>query len=66
MKESLRFRLDQMVDRFEEVTALLSDPDTISNNKKFRELSVEHSDLSEITAVWKRYTQAEEDLATAQ
>ncbi len=66
MKEGLRFRLDQMVDRFEEVTALLSDPDTISNNKKFRELSVEHSDLSEITAVWKRYTQAEEDLATAQ
>ena len=34
MKESLRHRLDQMVDRFEEVTALLSDPDTISDNKK--------------------------------
>lgn len=66
MKESLRFRLDQMVDRFEEVTALLSDPDVISDNKKFRELSVEHSDLSEITGVWQRYTQAEADLATAE
>lgn len=65
MKESLRFRLDQMVDRFEEVTALLSDPDTISDGKKFRALSVEHSDLSEITEVWRKYTQAEEDLATA-
>lgn len=66
MKESLRFRLDQMLDRFEEVTALLSDPDTISNNKKFRELSMEHSDLSEITEIWQRYRQTEDDLATAE
>lgn len=65
MKESLRYRLDQMVDRFEEVTALLSDPDTISDNKKFRELSMEHSDLSEITVTWKDFVQAEADLQTA-
>ncbi|OAV21045.1 Peptide chain release factor 1 [Moraxella catarrhalis] len=54
-----------MVDRFEEVTALLSDPDTISDNKKFRELSMEHSDLSEITVTWKDFVQAEADLQTA-
>ncbi|OAV24098.1 Peptide chain release factor 1 [Moraxella catarrhalis] len=54
-----------MVDRFEEVTALLSDPDTISDNKKFRELSMEHSDLSEITTTWKDFVQAEADLQTA-
>lgn len=65
MKESLRHRLDQMLDRFEEVTALLSDPDTISDNKKFRELSMEHSDLSEITTTWKDFVQAEADLQTA-
>lgn len=65
MKESLRHRLDQMVDRFEEVTALLSDPDTISDNKKFRELSMEHSDLSEITTTWQDFVQAESDLQTA-
>lgn len=65
MKESLRHRLDQMVDRFEEVTALLSDPDTISDNKKFRELSMEHSDLSEITVTWQDFVQAEADLQTA-
>ena len=65
MKESLRHRLDQMVDRFEEVTALLSDPDTISDNKKFRELSMEHSDLSEITTTWQDFVQAEADLQTA-
>ena len=66
MKESLRFRLDQMSDRFEEVTALLSEPETMSDNKKFRELSVEHSDLSELVDVWARYRGAEEDLATAE
>lgn len=65
MKESLRHRLDQMVDRFEEVTALLSDPDTISDNKKFRELSMEHSYLSEITTTWQDFVQAEADLQTA-
>lgn len=66
MKDSLRLRLDQMVDRFEEVTALLSDPETINDSKKFRALSVEHSDLSEISQTWQRFLQAEEDLAVAQ
>ena len=65
MKESLRHRLDQMVDRFEEVTALLSDPDTISDSKKFRELSMELSDLALISETWQKFVQAEEDLATA-
>ena len=66
MKESLRFRLDQMSDRFEEVTAMLSEPETMNDNKKFRELSVEHSDLSALVDVWGKYRQAEEDLATAE
>ncbi|WP_367109525.1 peptide chain release factor 1 [uncultured Psychrobacter sp.] len=66
MKESLRLRLDQMVDRYEEVTALLSDPDVISDNNKFRELSVEHSDLMDITTLWQNYVQAETDQADAE
>jgi len=66
MKESLRLRLDQMVDRYEEVTALLSDPSVISDNNKFRELSVEHSDLMEITTLWQNYVRAETDQADAE
>ena len=66
MKESLRLRLDQMVDRYEEVTALLSDPSVISDNNKFRELSVEHSDLMDITTLWQSYLQAETDQADAE
>lgn len=65
MKESLRLRLDQMSDRFEEVTALLSDPDVISDNQQFRALSVEHSDLMDITALWHNYNRAESDIVDA-
>ncbi|PKG36801.1 peptide chain release factor 1 [Psychrobacter sp. Sarcosine-3u-12] len=66
MKESLRLRLDQMVDRYEEVTALLSDPSVISDNNKFRELSVEHSDLMDITTLWQNYVRAETDQTEAE
>lgn len=66
MKESLRLRLDQLSDRYEELTALLADIEVISDNNKFRKLSREHSDLQELTAVWQQYTQAEEDIRTAE
>ena len=66
MKESLRLRLDQLSDRHEELTALLADAEVISDNKRFRQLSREHNDLTEISEVWSRYKQAEEDIETAQ
>lgn len=65
MKASLRESLDQMIDRYEEVTHLLSDPDIINDNAKFRDLSVEHSELTDITHLWQRYRQTEADLTTA-
>jgi len=66
MKESLRLRLDQLSDRYEELTALLADAEVISDNKRFRKLSREHSDLTEITEVWAKYRQAEADIETAE
>ncbi|MEC7120570.1 MAG: peptide chain release factor 1 [Pseudomonadota bacterium] len=66
MKASLRLRLDQLSDRFEELTALLSDIEVINDNKRFRSLSRERSDLEEIVQVWQLYRQAEADLATAE
>ena len=53
MKESLRLRLDQLCDRHEELEALLADVEVILDNKRFRNLSREHNDLTEITDVWK-------------
>jgi peptide chain release factor 1 len=62
--KSLRLRLDQLCDRHEELTALLADVEVISDNKRFRKLSREHNDLTEITEVWSKYRQAEEDIET--
>ena len=66
MKASLRLRLDQLSDRFEELTALLSDPDVINDNKRYRALSRERSDLQDMVQVWASYCQAEKDLDTAE
>ncbi len=65
MKESLRQRLDQLTDRFEELTALLSDHSVITDNQRFRSLSRERSDLEDIVHVWAQYRQSESDLAAA-
>ncbi|SDB84550.1 peptide chain release factor 1 [Acinetobacter boissieri] len=66
MKESLRLRLDQLTDRHEELNALLADVEVISDNKRFRTLSREHNDLTELTEFWKKYRQAEQDIITAE
>lgn len=66
MKPSLRLRLDQLADRFEELTALLADAEVINDNSRFRKLSREHSDLQEIVQVWQQYLQTEQDIDTAQ
>lgn len=66
MKDSLRLRLEQLSDRYEELTALLADVEVISDNKRFRQLSREHNDLTELTDFWNKYCQAEEDIATAE
>lgn len=55
-----------MVDRLEELDALLAEPDIINDNKRYRALSVEHAELGEVVAAWRQYRQAEADLATAE
>ena len=66
MKASLRQRLDAFVDRFEELAALLSDPDVISNQTRFRDYSREYSELEALVEAWRQYRSVEEDIATAE
>jgi len=49
--------LEDVVDRFREVEGLLSDPSVISDQKRYRELTKEHSDLSSVVAVYGKYKQ---------
>lgn len=62
MKVSLRAKLDQLQERLEELNALLSDPDTINDQKKFMALSKEHAQLTPVVESWQAYQQAENNL----
>ncbi len=55
--------LEDVVDRFREVEGLLSDPAIIGDQKKYRELTKEHADLTDIVAVYNEYKQVGNDIA---
>lgn len=65
MKDSIVNKLEGLSERYEEVEALLSDPEVIGNQDRFRALSKEYSDLEDITKTFKLYQTAREDLDEA-
>ncbi|TLU67533.1 peptide chain release factor 1 [Thalassotalea litorea] len=66
MKQSVYQKLEILVERFEEVQALLSDPDVISDQEKFRGLSKEFSQLEEVTKVFNDFKQAQDNFEMSQ
>ncbi|MEO2266779.1 peptide chain release factor 1 [Pseudoalteromonas pernae] len=66
MKESVYRKLESLVERYEEVQALLSDPEVIGNQDRFRALSKEYSELEQVAKTFTAYQQAQEDVATAE
>lgn len=62
---SIKHKLESLVDRHEEITAMLSDADVINNQTKFRDLSKEYSQLEPLFAAFKHYNAVLENLATA-
>jgi len=52
-------------ERHEEIAALLGDPDTIADQNRFRELSVEYSQLEPVVKAYSDYLTTSEDLASA-
>ncbi|GGZ81303.1 peptide chain release factor 1 [Ignatzschineria indica] len=59
MKDSIIIKLDELAERLEEVSHLLSDPDVISDNNKFRELSQEYAHLDPVVAEFNEWKQNE-------
>lgn len=66
MKISVQNKLDNLVDRFDELGQLLSDPDTIADQNRFRDLSREFSQLEPVVKTFKTYKQMQSDLASAE
>jgi peptide chain release factor 1 len=55
-------KLEEVVDRFREVEGLLSDPSVVADQKKFRSLTKEHSELAEIVDAFEAYKKVGEDI----
>lgn len=66
MKESLRSKLTELVERHEEVARLLGDAATIADKDRFRELSKEYARLDEVARDFNAYRALERDLAAAE
>ena len=65
MKPSIRSRLEQVADRFEEVTALLADPTVQEDINRFRDLGREYAQTEPVANAFREYRQLEEDAANA-
>lgn len=66
MKTSIQNRLETLADRFEELSALLSDAGVISDQNSFRRYSMEYAELEPVVEHYKAWLQAGEDLREAQ
>ena len=65
MKHSLQNRLAQLADRFEEIGHLLSDPDVMADQNRYRDLSREYSQLESVVGAYQQWQQAEAALRDA-
>ena len=62
-KEEVMFdQLDSFIIRYDELSELLSDPDVISDTKRFMELTKEESNLRPKVETFKRYQQVVEEI----
>jgi peptide chain release factor 1 len=66
MQASIANKLNRLVSRSEEVGALLTDPQVIGDQGRFRELSREYSQLGPVVALFQAWRKAEADHAAAQ
>ena len=66
MKDSIRHKLETVRDRFEEIAGLLSDPDIISDQNQFRDLSKEYSRVEPIVKLFSDHEAIGNDIAAAQ
>jgi len=65
MNSNIRAKLDRIAERFEEVTALLADPQVQGNQKRFRDLSREYAQTEPVVLCFNRYRGIEEEIAGA-
>jgi peptide chain release factor 1 len=65
MKASIIEKLQNLSERYEELEALMSDPEVISMQDKFRAYSMEYSELDPVILSYREYVHTKEDLMEA-
>ena len=65
MKQSIQIKLENLCERYDEIAALLSEPEIQGNQNKFRTLSQEYAQISPLVDCYKRYEQALKMLRSA-
>jgi len=55
VKESIKHKLETLIERHEEIAGLLAEPETMADQNKFRELSQEYAQLEPIVVNFTRY-----------
>jgi peptide chain release factor 1 len=66
MKKSLEVKLQQMLERFQEVGRLLSEASVIAEQDQFKSLSKEYAQLDPVATCYQSYSTAQENLASLQ
>ncbi|NOX91492.1 MAG: peptide chain release factor 1 [Gammaproteobacteria bacterium] len=66
MKPSIHSKLETIADRLEEVSALLADPDVMSDQNRFRELSKEYAQIDPVVKCFKDYQSTLDDFSEAE
>src|SRR3990167_6890112 len=66
MKKSLEVKLEQMHERFQEISRLLSDASIIANQEQFKALSKEYAQLEPISTCYTDYLEAQKDCLSLQ
>jgi peptide chain release factor 1 len=62
---ALASSLDRLARRLQELDAALADPAVAADNRRFRDLSREHAEVSAICELARRHTRRQQDLAEA-
>ena len=65
MNPSIRSKLERIGERFEEITALLAEPEVQGDQNQFRNLSQEYAQLEPVVDCYNRYRAFETDLSRA-
>ncbi len=66
MKPSIRMKLERIAERFEEITALLADPEIQNERNRFRDLGQEYAQIEPLAGRFFAYQALDEDIAGAE